>query len=181
MWKRSRGVFAVSVVVMLVSAACSVASIDESPLPSPEVGVQGATQHVTVTSHNAVTGLKSTFHDTAPGSEARVVEVELSEFSVVLSQTEFEADVEYLFRVTNAGVVPHEMMLIAPHENATNMPMEEHDKMSVSVFDADDLIPGATVEQIVVFSSPGETELEAACFVPGHYEAGMRTPITVTG
>ncbi len=181
MWKRSRGVLAVSVVVMLVSAACSVASIDESPLPLPEAAAPGETQHVTVTWHNSVTGLKSTFHDTAAGSQALVVEVELSEFSVVLSQTEFEAGVEYLFRVTNAGVVAHEMMLVAPHDNATTMPMEEHDEMSVSVFDADDLVPGATVEQIVVFSSPGETELEAACFVPGHYEAGMKTPITVTG
>ena len=181
MWKRSRGILAVSVVVMLVSAACSVASIDESPLPPPQAAALGETQHVTVTSHNAVTGLESTFHETAAGSQVRVVDVKLSEFDVVLSQTEFEAGVEYLFRVTNAGVVPHEMMLVAPHDNATTMPMEEHDQMSVSVFDADDLVPGATVEQIVVFSSAGETELEAACFVPGHYEAGMKTPITVTG
>jgi uncharacterized cupredoxin-like copper-binding protein len=53
--------------------------------------------------------------------------------------------------------------------------------MAVAVFEADDLEPGATVEQIVVFPASGEPEIEAACFVPGHYEAGMKTNITITG
>jgi len=168
MWKRSRGVLALSVVVMLVSAACSVSSIDDSPLPSPGTGSESGAGEVS-------------FHNGETASSDGVINVELSEFAVELSQTEFEAGVEYVFRVTNAGVVAHEMMLIAPHENSTTMEMELHDEMAVAVFEVDDLQPGATVEQTVVFPTSGDAELEAACFVAGHYEAGMKTNITVTG
>ncbi len=175
MQKRSRALIALAGAVMLVSAACSVASIDEEPLPVPN----DATEEVT--EHNVAQAEEVTNHNTTTPSGAIIVDVELTEFAVDLSITEFEPGVEYFFRVTNAGVVPHEMMLIAPHENSTTMEMEIHDEMAIAVFEVDDLVPGATVEQTVVFPEDTEVEIEAACFVPGHYEAGMATTITVTG
>lgn len=120
--------------------------------------------------------------DGEPGTDASApieVTVTLSEFAIEMSQTEFQTGLDYRFVVTNAGAVPHEMMLVPPMEPGA-MNMEEMDQAAVAAFSADDLTPGATVEQIVRFSSPGEAQLEAACYLPGHYEAGMKLPIVVT-
>lgn len=107
------------------------------------------------------------------------VTVTLTEFAVDMSQTEFEAGVEYRFVVSNEGAVPHELMFLPPVE-AGAMDMEEMDEMAVAVFSDEDLEAGATAEQTFSFPEPGEGSLEGACHLPGHYEAGMKTPITVT-
>ena len=123
-------------------------------------------------------GPPATGDDGEPGTDASEpveVTVTLTEFAIEMSQTEFQAGLDYRFVVTNAGAVPHEMMLMPPMEPGA-MNMGE----MVAAFSADDLTPGATVEQTVRFSSPGEAQLEAACYLPGHYEAGMKLPIVVT-
>lgn len=107
------------------------------------------------------------------------VTVTLTEFAIDMSQTEFEAGVEYRFVVTNQGAVPHELMFLPPVE-AGAMDMEEMDEMAVAVFSAEDLEAGATAQQTFIFPEPGEVSMEGACHLPGHYEAGMKTPITVT-
>jgi uncharacterized cupredoxin-like copper-binding protein len=107
-------------------------------------------------------------------------EATLGEFTVDMSQSAFDAGVSYRFVVTNEGAVGHEFMVVAPLESGDGN-MEEIDAAALFVIHEDDLPPGATVE--VVYSFPFDTELglEAACYVPGHYEAGMKTPIVVSG
>jgi uncharacterized cupredoxin-like copper-binding protein len=159
--KKYSSIFALGVAVLLVSAACASTTVQE-----------GAIQPTGDTTPTTVAGAGATGDN--------VVEVTLSEFAVELSQTDFEAGVEYTFTVTNTGVVPHEMMLIAPVDGSGEMSMEDLDEMAVAVFSAEELTAGATVVQTVTFDE-ATSDLEAACYVPGHYEAGMNTAIAVTG
>ncbi len=167
MWKRFSGMLVLGVAILLVAAACTIPVSDGTAL-QPTGGSPQETP-----ADSGATAIHAGFDGD--------VHVILTDFGVELSQTEFEPGVEYTFKVMNAGVVAHELMLIAPHENSTSMEMELHDSMAVGVFDKDDLQPGATVEQTIVFPASGETVVESACFVPGHYEAGMKSDITVLG
>jgi len=116
--------------------------------------------------------------DPAPSDPAEV-KVTLSDFKIEMSQTEFQTGVPYEFVVTNNGAVAHELMLMAPVEDGT-MDMEEMDEMAVAMFEDEELTPGVTVTQTITFPAPGDSSLEAACHLPGHYEAGMRLPLTIT-
>lgn len=82
------------------------------------------------------------------------------------------------FIVTNTGQIPHEFVLgthgqIETHrQEMTDMPGMKHaDSNAVT------LKPGETKSLIWQFTSAGE--FVAACTIPGHYEAGMITKITV--
>jgi uncharacterized cupredoxin-like copper-binding protein len=106
------------------------------------------------------------------------VVVSLNEFSVDLSQSAFDAGSTYRFVVTNNGAVSHEMMIVGALEpGATDM--EEMDESALLVIEEEDLPPGATVEVVYTFPMDAELGLEAACYVPGHYEAGMKTQVVV--
>jgi len=163
MRNRFVGLFALSVALMLVSAACSVNSVQDEGIVFPGAATAAAEEA-----------------SLSPDGE-RVVTVSLTEFAIEMSQTEFEVGVEYVFEVTNNGSVPHELMFIHPMELETPPSMAEVDEMAVAVFSVDDLAPGATVVGTVSFDTPGVDGLESACYVPGHHEAGMELPITVTG
>lgn len=120
-----------------------------------------------------------------PGDQAQAddpveVEVTLDEFKIEMSKTRFQAGVPYRFVVTNNGEMAHELMLLPPVEPGA-MDMEEMDGMAVAMLEDEELTSGATVEKTVTFPDPGEGSLEAACHLPGHYEAGMKLPIEVTG
>ena len=43
----------------------------------------------------------------------------------------------------------------------------------------DELMPGQTSERLIVFDDTSEFVMEAACYLEGHYEAGMTTLIRV--
>ncbi len=105
-------------------------------------------------------------------SSAQTVPVTASEFAFDIAQTTFKAHTPYTFMITNAGAVPHEWVLMeqgAMHEHSA------HDMMtSVS---AEELTAGAQVSRQLTFDAPGTYEI--ACRLPGHYEAGMKTTITV--
>ena len=81
-------------------------------------------------------------------------------------------------KVRNAGVLPHEIVLDTPENNAEHgalmakFPEMEHDDPH-----ALKLEPGAEGELIWTFETAGTFEF--ACLIPGHAEAGMRGPITV--
>ncbi|MCF6278307.1 MAG: hypothetical protein L3J16_06120 [Anaerolineales bacterium] len=134
-------------------------------------------------------------------SESDVVEVQvtLTEFAFEASQTTFEVGVPYRFTVTNSGMLPHEMMIIPKlDESITGISadggdpgammdndnegelMEIIDGYALVVVEEDDLGAGATATFDYTFTEPAELgQLEFACYVPGHYEAGMSLPITV--
>ena len=114
------------------------------------------------------------------GNKPVEVKVTLSEFAIQSSITDFQVGVPYHFVVTNAGEEPHEIMLMEPMENSTGMSMEEMDSMALAHVEEDDLPAGGTATFDYTFTQPTASgELEFACHIQGHYESGMKLPITV--
>lgn len=118
----------------------------------------------------------------APANPSGPVEVKvtLTEFKIESSLTEFQVGVPYHYVVTNEGAIAHEIMLMKTMDNSSGMDMEEMDKMALAHIEADNLPVGgiATFDYtFIVPAAPGE--LEFACHIPGHYEAGMKLAITV--
>lgn len=111
------------------------------------------------------------------------VQIKLSEMKIESSLTTFSMGVPYRFVVTNAGALSHEIMITPTTisgEMISSMSMEQLDQMALARIDADDLSPGATKTFDYTFTKPAPAGmLEFACYVPGHYEAGMRAAITV--
>lgn len=117
------------------------------------------------------------------GQKATEVKITLTEFGTVSSITDFQVGVPYHFVVTNAGTVNHEITIMPPmteEELSMGMDMAELDKMALAMISADELTPGATKSFEYTFTEPAPAgSLEFACHTPGHYEAGMKLPITV--
>ena len=109
----------------------------------------------------------------ASGGSAKPVEVKvtLTEFKYETSLTTFTVGTPYRFVVTNAGSVAHELLVMAPGG--------KEDDALFKIAETD-LQPGATKTVEYTFKAPAaEGTLEMACYIPGHYEAGMHTPIVV--
>src|SRR4030095_10753553 len=123
---------------------------------------------------------------TACGGQQKTTEVTITvkEFGIESSITEFQAGVPYHFVVTNAGMVNHEIMIMPPltaNQMSMGMDMGTMDQMALAMISADDLTPGATKSFDLSFSKSATTgTLEFACHTPGHYEANMKLPITIT-
>ncbi|MBI4759723.1 MAG: hypothetical protein ACOYYF_15205 [Chloroflexota bacterium] len=110
------------------------------------------------------------------------VKVRLGEFFVESSVTEFKPNVQYHFIVTNEGVVPHEFMIMPVEMGGMGMggmSMEEKDARAFMMIPEEDLPPGATVEMDYTFTSVPEGNIEFVCALPGHFEAGMHSPLTI--
>jgi uncharacterized cupredoxin-like copper-binding protein len=110
------------------------------------------------------------------------VKVTLSEMKIELSMTTFEVGVPYRFIVTNAGKVPHEMMLMPPSmdgKTMSTMPMTQLDTMALTHIHDSDLAPGAKWIVEYTFTRQNAGTLEVACYLPGHYDAGMYRAISV--
>ena len=114
---------------------------------------------------------------TACSSGPTVVHVTANEMTITSDLTTFKVGVPYRFEVTNEGTLPHEVMLVQPTDLTD---MEQIDEMALGMAESEDLVPGATVSFDYTFT-PDDLNgpLELACHVAGHYEAGMRLPITV--
>jgi uncharacterized cupredoxin-like copper-binding protein len=107
------------------------------------------------------------------------VKITATDFAFVASQTTFKVGVPYHFVVTNQGAVAHEFMLVKPIE-AGMMDMEAMDAMALAHIEEDDLQPGTTQSVDYTFTEAAPTgQLEFSCHLAGHYEAGMKLPITV--
>lgn len=113
-------------------------------------------------------------------NEVHVTTAETSTGQTITSDvTTFTAGETYHFVVQNDGQIPHEVMIVQPIE-AGSMDMEEMDDMALYVVEEDDLEAGDTVEFDYTFPDDAVgTDLEFACHIAGHYEAGMHLPITV--
>ena len=97
------------------------------------------------------------------------VQITLTEFKIDSSVTDFTVGTPYHFVITNKGTVAHDWMIIPQGE-------QDASKALIKVLDTD-LQPNKTVTRDFTFTQAGN--LEFACHVAGHYEAGMHTPITV--
>ncbi|MCC7165581.1 MAG: hypothetical protein IT331_24000 [Anaerolineae bacterium] len=112
-----------------------------------------------------------------------VVPIAMTEFKIDTPQTTFQVGVPYRFVVSNKGTVNHDFSITPPVMSHSGMSPsnEEAHEDALAVIKADDLPPGATKSVDVTFSKPmSSAEIELACHTPGHYEAGMQVPITVT-
>ena len=92
--------------------------------------------------------------------------------TITPSLTTFKVGQPYDFVVTNVGQTEHEMVI--EHRGDVDKPMEVDGQES----EAADIEPGKTKTLTWTFTEPGAYQL--GCHVPGHYEAGMVTPIEVT-
>ena len=123
---------------------------------------------------------------TACGGQQKVTEVQITvkEFGIESSMTDFQVGVPYHFVVTNAGTVNHEIMIMPPlskDQMGMGMDMGTMDQMALAMISADNLAPGTTQSFDLTFKDAASAgTLEFACHTPGHYEANMKLPITVT-
>ena len=91
---------------------------------------------------------------------------------------EVEAGETIRLAVTNAGVLPHEIVLGTKASNRAHQ--EEMAGMADMAHDdpnALQLAPGESGEIVWTFTDEGTFQF--ACLIPGHMEAGMHGPITV--
>src|SRR6266545_3717486 len=86
------------------------------------------------------------------------------------------------FEIRNPGAVPHEFFIGTPAEQqeheremASGAPMHAEQGQVAFV----DVPAGQSVRLVHTFDNPGT--LEYGCHVPGHYPAGMRGTITISG
>ena len=108
------------------------------------------------------------------------VKVTLTDFGIDSSLNNFEVGVPYHFIITNEGQVNHELMIMEPMMAGMETTMEEMDAMALAYVEEDELSPGATQTLDYTFTQPApEGSLELSCHTEGHYEAGMKFPITV--
>lgn len=118
-----------------------------------------------------------------------VVEISLTEFGIQSTLTEFKIGQPYRFVITNEGALNHEFTIMPPGTlGDMGMDMEGHDmgdmdhNMAGAILHVgqDQLTPGAFVTVEFTFTQTSEFgEVEFACHLPGHYEAGMFAPITI--
>lgn len=109
------------------------------------------------------------------------VEITLTDFGVESPVTSFGVGQPYRFVITNEGAINHEFVIMRPLTE-DDMAMGRHGNMEEALLEVaeEELPPGATVTVEYTFTEPmGAGSLEFACHVEGHYEAGMRMPMTV--
>lgn len=114
--------------------------------------------------------------------EVQVTLAETQEFSIQSPETTFRVGVPYRFVVTNKGSINHEMMIMPRMMgDMGGMDMEHMDAMALAYISEDKLPTGATQTVEYTFKQPATAgDIELGCYLPGHYEAGMHLPITVT-
>lgn len=83
------------------------------------------------------------------------------------------------FLVTNVGSVAHEFLIGDAAMQAQHESEMANGGMSMGMTDAVDLPAGKSVTFVRTFGDPGV--LLYGCHIPGHYAAGMKGTITVTG
>ena len=147
-------------------------------------------------------------HDETDGAIDRTVEVELNEFAIEATNLVFAPGETIEFMVTNSGVVEHELRLSnqarvdehlegghADHDEAmTDEEMAAMDPGEAGHEDdghqddghameaADAVLTLAAGESgTLIFTFPDNDQdfTAAVCLIPGHYEAGMATNITI--
>lgn len=99
----------------------------------------------------------------------REVRVTMGEMWFETTDSVFVAGVPYRFVLENQGQMSHEWAVV-PRGDA------DESRLLFEV-EEEDLPPGATVEREFTFPEAGDFDF--ACFLPGHYQAGMVIPVRV--
>ncbi|HSK52547.1 MAG TPA: plastocyanin/azurin family copper-binding protein [Clostridia bacterium] len=167
MTSHSRLVFLVPVVLLVVTACSGGGASPSAATPPP-----AESPAVSPASPGPTGGLAS--------PDATRIEVELQDtMRIVPDPIEVPAGVPVTFVVHNSGTVEHEFVIgdeeiQAEHEAEMAGGGMGHDEPNAILVD-----PGQTRELTWTFEAAGETL--AGCHVPGHYPAGMKATIRVTG
>ncbi len=104
------------------------------------------------------------------------VTVTLTDFKIASDQTQFKVGVPYHFVVDNKGAVEHEVMIAPPM--TAGMTLEQID--DAQLFEAPDIEVGQTKTVDYIFKASAlNGKWEFACHEPGHYETGMKLPVTI--
>jgi uncharacterized cupredoxin-like copper-binding protein len=115
----------------------------------------------------------------ASGGSPVQVQVTLTDFKIDSSLTTFSVGVPYHFVVTNKGAVNHEFVIMPPEQGVQGSETQLPSTALAGIL-GKDLTPGATKTLDYTFTKAAPAgSLEFACHLPGHYEAGMHTPIVV--
>ncbi|MGA2820634.1 MAG: hypothetical protein ABSF61_08265 [Anaerolineales bacterium] len=112
-------------------------------------------------------------------SKGTEVDVTLQDYSITSSATSFQVGVPYDFVVSNKGALTHQLDIMPPTGVG---PVSEQDvqKELVAGIDRSGIDPGKTVRFQYTFTKAyPQGQLEMACHLEGHYEAGMHLSITV--
>jgi uncharacterized cupredoxin-like copper-binding protein len=115
----------------------------------------------------------------ATTSGAVSVQVNETDFKIASSVTSFTPGTAYHFVVTNNGKTAHEFMILPQSEGSmSGMSMGNMDSMALATIET--INPGETKTVDYTFSSSAaSSHPEFACYLPGHYEAGMKLEVTV--
>jgi uncharacterized cupredoxin-like copper-binding protein len=113
------------------------------------------------------------------GTSTHSVQVSETDFKIVSSMTSFSSGTPYHFEVTNLGKTAHEFMIMPkPEGSMSGMQMGTMDQMALASITS--ILPGETKTLDYTFpSSAAGSQPELACYLPGHYEAGMKQEVTV--
>ena len=116
----------------------------------------------------------------SPNTVVTTVQVKETEFAITSSLTSFSTGTPYHFVVTNMGKTTHEFMIMPrPMGAMSGTSMDDMDHMALASIS--NVNPGETKTLDYTFpSSTAGSHPEFACYLPGHYEAGMKRDVTVT-
>ena len=122
----------------------------------------------------------TTVGNSTEGTSGTTVQVTETDFHIDATLTNFAPGIPYHFVVTNKGQTAHEFMIMPRSEGGmSGMSMGNMDKMALASID--NLNPGETKTLDYTFpSSNASSHPELACYLPGHYEAGMKQGVAVT-
>ena len=125
-----------------------------------------------VSALSACGGDSGTSNTTAP-QKVRIV---MGEMYFKPAITTFKVGQHYKLELVNEGAIIHEFV-IAPVRKASQT---REDLDNLSLFHADQISAGQSMTVDFTFKQPAPSgTLEFECSYPGHYEAGMHTPIVV--
>ncbi len=112
-----------------------------------------------------------------------VIEIDMVEFAFEPETIEIEAGEPTILRFTNRGAVEHEAMVGDSHMQEEFAASDDHgdhggdghhgDTMAVTV------AAGETADLEVMVDEAGTWYI--GCHLPGHYDAGMEAPLTISG
>lgn len=125
-------------------------------------------------------------HEEGAGGVDAVVEVSMTDFAFEPDAYEVVAGQSVKFVISNDGLVEHEFRLSNEHRIEEHMESghEDHDDDGHHEADGDLFViaqPGETVELVMTFPEDMSLYTEVACLLPGHYEAGMKAPVSYVG
>ena len=179
------------IVVAMVAAACGAETADQPTATSPatEVADDHHAGDTDVAPHDD-TAATDDHHagdtDVAPHDDtAAIVEVSVTEFSFDHDAFAVKAGETVSFVVTNSGRIDHEFRLTTEH--AAHEHMEEHvgdhvDHMTAEGSHHEEnfvmIAPGATETLTMTFHDDADFDV-AGCLLPGHWEAGLFSPLTI--